>query len=141
EQTNKNVQLLLSRQKCILFCVNLNDNLGSPNPPSHVSSFLVGYDERMNFREGLFNVFRTVYDWAIMNLYYIPIMEKVYRTALGDPSIPSVNEIERNASIVLMNSQISFSLPRPLLPDIIEVGGMPLVPSKPVEPKELDDFL
>ncbi|CAG7833787.1 unnamed protein product [Allacma fusca] len=117
------------------------DNLGSPNPPSHVSSFLVGYDERMNFRQRLFNTFRSVYDWAIMNLYYNPTMERVYRTALEDPTIPCIKEIERNASIVLMNCQISFCPPKPLLPDIIEVGGMHLVPSKPVEPKVLDDFL
>ncbi|KAJ6630489.1 UDP-glucuronosyltransferase 2B10, partial [Pseudolycoriella hygida] len=53
----------------------------------------------------------------------------------------SIKEIEKNASIVLMNSQISFSSPRPYLPDMIEVGGLHLVPPKPVEPKELDDFL
>jgi glucuronosyltransferase len=76
-----------------------------------------------------------------MNLYYFPKMESVYRTALGDPNIPGIKEIERNASIVLMNSHISFSPPRPFLPDIIEVGGSHLVPPKPVQPKELDDFL
>jgi glucuronosyltransferase len=119
----------------------LADNLGSPNPPSHVSSILIGYDERMNFGERFLNFVRTLYEWGVMNLYYFPAMEKVYRTALGDPNIPSVREIERNASIVLMNSQISFSPPRPLLPDIIEVGGMHLIPAKAVQPKELDDFL
>ncbi|CAG7630501.1 unnamed protein product, partial [Allacma fusca] len=119
----------------------LADNLGTPNPPSHVSSILIGYDERMNFGQRFFNVFRSVYDWAILNFYYFPMAQSAYRTLLGDPTIPSIQEIERNASIVLMNSHISFSPPRPLLPDIIEVGGMHLIPSKPVQPKELDDFL
>jgi glucuronosyltransferase len=117
------------------------DNLGAPNPPSHVSSILVGYDHKMNFGQRLFNFVRNVYDWAIQNLYYYPKMENVYRTALGDPTIPGIKEIERNASIVLMSTHISFSPPRPLLPDFIEVGGMQLVPPKPVQPKELDDFL
>jgi glucuronosyltransferase len=117
------------------------DNLGAPSPPSHVSSILVGYDQKMNFGQRLFNFVRVLYDWAIMNLYYFPKMEHVYRTALGDPSLPGIREIEKNASIVLMASHISFSPPRPLLPDFIEVGGMHLVPPKPVQPKELDDFL
>jgi glucuronosyltransferase len=117
------------------------DNLGAPNPPSHVSSLLVGYDQKMHFGQRLFNFIRTVYDWAVMNLYYFPQMESVYRTALGDPTIPGIKEIERNASIVLMASHISFSPPRPLLPDMIEVGGIHLVPPKPVQPKELEDFL
>jgi glucuronosyltransferase len=117
------------------------DNLGAPNPPSHVSSLLVGYDQKMHFGQRLFNFVRVIYDWAIFNLYYVPKMENVYRTALGDPTIPGIKEIERNASIVLSASHISFSPPRPLLPDMIEVGGMHLVPPKPVEPKELDDFL
>ncbi|CAG7720590.1 unnamed protein product, partial [Allacma fusca] len=62
-------------------------------------------------------------------------MQKIYRNTLQDSNLPSIQEIERNASIVLMNSQISFNPPRPYLPDMIEVGGLHLVPPKPVEPK------
>lgn len=111
------------------------DNLGSPNPPSHTSSMLVGYEEEMSFRQRMFNVFRSVFDWAVMNWYYFPAMENIYRKALNDPHLPGIKEIERNTSIVLMNSQISFNSPRPYLPDLIEVGGLHLVPPKPVEPK------
>ncbi|CAG7720378.1 unnamed protein product, partial [Allacma fusca] len=118
----------------------ISDNMGTPSPPSFVSSLLIGYDERMNFGQRLFNFVRMLFDWAIMNLYYFPKMETIYRNALGDPTLPSVSEIEKNASIVLINSQISFNPPRPLMPDIIEVGGMHLLPAKPV-PKELDAFL
>lgn len=111
------------------------DNFGSPNPPSHVSSMLVGFEERMTFGERMFNVFRSVMDWAVMNWLYYPKMESIYRAALNDPNIPGIKEIERNSSIVLMNSQISFSSPRPYLPDMIEVGGLHLLPPRPVEPK------
>lgn len=117
------------------------DNLGSPNPPSHVSSMLVGYEERMSLWQRTFNYFRTFYDWAIMNWFYFPAMEATYRDAFNDPRMPGIKEIERNASILLMNSQISFSSPRPYLPDMIEVGGLHLAPANPVQPKELDDFL
>ncbi|XP_037050885.1 UDP-glucosyltransferase 2-like [Bradysia coprophila] len=117
------------------------DNLGSPNPPSYVSSMLVGYEERMSLWERMFNCFRTVFDWIVMNWFYFPRMEAIYRDAFNDPQMPGIKEIERNASILLMNSQISFSSPRPYLPDLIEVGGLHLVPAKPVQPKELDDFL
>lgn len=116
------------------------DNFGSPNPPSHVSSMLVGYEEQMSLRERTFNFFRTFYDWAIMNWLYFPTMEAIYRDAFNDPLMPGIKEIERNASIVLMNSQISFSSPRPYLPDLIEVGGLHLVPAKPVQPKVLSIF-
>lgn len=111
------------------------DNLGSPNPPSHTSSLLVGYEEKMTFGERVFNFGRTIFDWAVMNFYYFPAMESIYRDALNDPNLPGIKEIERNTSIVLMNSQISFANPRPFLPDLIEVGGLHLVPPKPVEPK------
>ncbi|CAG7663779.1 unnamed protein product, partial [Allacma fusca] len=40
----------------------------------------------------------------------------------------------------LYRNHITFQRPRPLLPDIVEVGGMHLVPAKPV-PKELEEFL
>lgn len=116
------------------------DNLGSPNPPSHTSSMLVGYEERMTLRERMFNVFRSIFDWAVMNWYYFPTMEAIYRKALNDPNLPGIKEIERNTSIVLMNSQISFNSPRPYLPDLIEVGGLHLVPPQPVEPKVISIF-
>ncbi len=117
------------------------DNLGSPNPPSHVSSMLVGYEERMTLRERMFNTFRSVFDYAIMNWYYFPAMEATYRKAFNDPQMPGIKEIEKNVSIVLMNSQISFSSPRPYLSDMIEVGGLHLVPANPVQPKVISIYL
>jgi glucuronosyltransferase len=94
----------------------------------------------MNFKERMWNFLKTCIDSAIVNWYYYPSMEKVYRTALNDPTIPPIKEILKNTSLIMTNSHITYQRPRPYLPDIIEVGGMHLVPSKPV-PKDLEEFL
>jgi glucuronosyltransferase len=117
------------------------DNLGTPSPPSFVPNSMVAATDRLSFLTRLRNFIHIGLDNLILHLYYYPLIEKLYRDILNDPSIPPVTEIEKNASLMLSNSHISFNQPRPMLPDIIEVGGMHLVPAKPVQPKELDDFL
>jgi glucuronosyltransferase len=118
----------------------LTDVLGTPSPTSFVSSSLVGYGDKMSFKERMWNLLKTSFDSAVVNWYYYPLMEKVYRAALNDPTIPPIKEILKNTSLVLTNSHITYQRPRPYLADIIEVGGMHLVPSKPV-PKDLEEFI
>ncbi|CAG7709878.1 unnamed protein product, partial [Allacma fusca] len=117
------------------------DTLGTPSPPSFVSAAMLANADRMGFLTRIWNIINVAIDWSILQFYYYPMIQNMYREALNDPTIPSIKEIESNVSIILANSQISFNQPRPLMPDIIEVGGMHLVPAKPVQPKELDDFL
>lgn len=49
----------------------------------------------------------------------------------GD-GIPDVAEIAKNISLVLVNQHYSFTGPKPLSNQLIEVGGMHLKTSKPI---------
>lgn len=46
--------------------------------------------------------------------------------------IPDVAEIAKNISLVLVNQHYSFTGPKPLSNQLIEVGGLHLKPSKPI---------
>jgi glucuronosyltransferase len=46
----------------------------------------------------------------------------------------------KNASLVLSNSHFTLNYPRPLLPEVIDVGGMHCRPSKPL-PQALEEFV
>lgn len=55
--------------------------------------------------------------------YLYPKVESVYRNILGF-QVPSVDEIQRQASLLLMNSHFSINYPRPFLEGMVEVGGL-----------------
>ena len=107
-------------------------NLGTPSPPSFTPSILTGFTDQMTYVERLMNFVAITFNWAIMKFYYYPKMESVYREYFNDPTIPSIEEIEKNVSIVLANSHVSITRPKALMPDIIDVGGLHLEPAKPL---------
>ena len=66
-------------------------------------------------------------------------LDNVLQKYFGNTKI-SLEEIERNASLVLVNSHHSLGYPRPLLPNVIEVGGMHCRPSKSLENVDYELF-
>jgi glucuronosyltransferase len=105
--------------------------IGTPSPPSFVPFAFFGFSDNMSYSERIQNFLGLTLNWFARTFLYHPKMEKVYRDLI-DPNLPSIKEIEANASIILSNSHVSFTKPRPLMPDIVEVGGLHLKSSKPV---------
>ena len=111
---------------------SLVSTLGSPSPLSFVPNLFTSYGEKMNFWERFMNFGWEVVLNGIQKYYFVPKMENLYRSILGDPTIPSYEDIIKNVSLVLSNSHFSMGGRRPFLPDVIEVGGMHCRPAKPL---------
>jgi glucuronosyltransferase len=93
----------------------------------------------MSFLQRLENVLLDVH-WTLFCKYDLyPAMDKVARKYLGQ-DIPSSEEIQKNVSLVFSNSHFTINAPAPVLPDVIEIGGMQCVPPKPV-PTDIEEFL
>jgi glucuronosyltransferase len=104
---------------------------GNPSLPSHNPLLhFYAYSDEMSFLERAHNFLGLIYYNYVRNYRYNPAMEAVYKEYF--PSAPSVRDIERNASLVLSNSHASLNYPRPLLPDIVETGGMHCRAAKPL---------
>ncbi|ODM90398.1 2-hydroxyacylsphingosine 1-beta-galactosyltransferase [Orchesella cincta] len=57
--------------------------------------------------------------------------EDMYRKYLPNGNqLPGLDEIQANSSLMFTNSHFTINYPRPLLPDVIEVGGMHTRPAK-----------
>ena len=67
-------------------------------------------------------------------------VESVVQRVLGDPTV-SLSELEKNVSMVLVNSHYSLGHPRPLMPNVVEVGAMHCRPARPLQDKALREFL
>jgi glucuronosyltransferase len=93
----------------------------------------------MTFFQRVKNALGTIALSGVFRFYYNPIMEKIYRAHFGQDT-PGVEEIKYNVSLILANGHFSLNFPRPLMPEVIDVGGMHCRPANPL-PKDLDDFL
>ncbi|CAB3376275.1 Hypothetical predicted protein [Cloeon dipterum] len=100
-----------------------NYALANPTPLSYYPNPLLEYTHKMTFTERLTNVVMTTL-WDLGHFYYyLPRHDTISKTLFG-PETPHVLELESRAAVVLVNQHFSLNYPRPLLPNVIEVGGM-----------------
>lgn len=106
-------------------------------PPSFVPNSFAPFGDKMNFKERVLNYvadqFMNIMGKISWNKYY----SKMYQDHLG-ADFPNINEIDQNLSLVLTNSHFSLSYPRPVQPDVVEVGGMHTRPPKPLPKVSFD---
>ncbi|XP_063221113.1 UDP-glycosyltransferase UGT5-like [Bacillus rossius redtenbacheri] len=112
---------------------------GNPGNPSHVPVNLLGHADRMTFWERLVNTVFLLGAKLVHRLVLEPRMAAVVERHFG-ASVPPLGDIARNASVCLLNTHFSLNQPRPLLPSIVEVGGLHM--QEPgVLPMDLQRFL
>jgi glucuronosyltransferase len=93
-------------------------------PPSYVPVDQVASShDRMGIVQRIINFLAYHYLNVFYNRIYLPEMESVYRRYFGK-DVPSAREIEKNASLALMNGHFSLVGPKPKLPVLIDVGGI-----------------
>lgn len=96
--------------------------MGNPENPSYTPSFLLPYTSYMSFGERVLNF--IVHNLILFEYKYryLPEQEAIARKYFKD--IPPFWNIASNFSIVLVNSAFGLDDTRPLLPNVIPVGGM-----------------
>ncbi|KAF5302668.1 hypothetical protein FQA39_LY19052 [Lamprigera yunnana] len=100
-----------------------SEDMGNPSNPAYVPCISVSASDKMSFLQ---KVESTVKSIGVSYIYrrYIsnnnqPIAEKVF-----GKDLPSVLDISKNTSLLFLNTYISTSRPKPLVPGIIEIGGI-----------------
>ena len=75
--------------------------------------------DNMSFLERWFNVLFTAYDWAVRKFQYLPAEEELARKYFAHLApLPSLEDLHRNVSIVLVNTHRALAPPRPSMPSI-----------------------
>lgn len=116
----------------------VNGLVGNSAPRSYVVDIFLGYDGKMNFWQRLNNLAIGIFSEINNRLFLNPGMNKIVQKYF--PGAPSVEELNTNVSLVLLNSHISTHQPVPHLPNMIEIGGFHVYPPKSL-PKDLKDYL
>jgi glucuronosyltransferase len=97
--------------------------VGNPEPAAFAPILFLPYTDHMNFWQRSINFISGMLIQILHNFVLKPSMNAAAREFFGD-GIPTIQELEVNASIVLINHHVSLNYPRPLNPNVIEVGGM-----------------
>lgn len=117
-----------------------NDMVGNPAPPSYVANPLLSYTDHMTFFERLGNTLHAIVEHFYFDYIYMPIQSEIYDKVFADPK-PSLDTLRRNVSLVLLNTHVSLSFPKPYVPNMIEIGGVQINPKPKPLPLEIRRFL
>ena len=116
---------------------------GSVTPYSFVPHMvLCDYDDEMTFVERVHNVLFSMYDAVYRKFFYLPAMNQMvskYFSSLASP-LPSVEELERSISLILVNSHFAMIRPRPLMPGMVNIAGSHIKPVKQL-PTDIQQFM
>ena len=116
--------------------------MGAMSPWSHVPHEFMSFTDHMTFYERVYNVLGHVFEHFYRKYHYLPLqdeMAKKYFLHLPGP-LPSVSELEKQISVIILNSHVPLSTPRPTVQGMVQVGGLHIKEPKPL-PDELQSFL
>ncbi|XP_073825818.1 UDP-glycosyltransferase family 301 member D1 [Musca autumnalis] len=122
---------------------NMDHAMGLVTPWSVIPHLLLAHSDRMTFKQRFYNVYLSVYDAVMRRWHYMPRMQKMAERHFGPHirgPLPNVRDLEKNISLMLINSHRSTDLPRPSMPGLINVGGAHIKPAKPL-PHDIKNFI
>ncbi|KAH8329472.1 hypothetical protein KR074_011519 [Drosophila pseudoananassae] len=115
------------------------ERMGAPMIPSHVPALFMAQSQNMDFGGRLANWFSThALNW-MYKLLSVPAADALVQFKFGH-DVPSVGELAKNTSVFFVNQHYSLSGPKPLPPNVIELGGIHIQKSKPL-PADLQRIL
>ncbi|XP_001988523.2 UDP-glycosyltransferase UGT5 [Drosophila grimshawi] len=122
---------------------NMDHAMGILTPWSVIPHLLLPHTDQMTFTQRVYNTYLSVYDAAMRRWWYLPRMQQIAEKYFGAAikgALPHVHDLERNISLMLINSHRSVDLPRPSMPGLINVGGAHIQPAKEL-PHDMQNFL
>uniref|UniRef100_UPI0037E71702 UDP-glucuronosyltransferase 1A1-like n=1 Tax=Semicossyphus pulcher TaxID=241346 RepID=UPI0037E71702 len=110
---------------------------GCPSPPSYVPRFLTGYTDKMNFKERMINTVVALLEPLMCRLMYWHF-DTIAHQFLGEKV--GVAELLSESDIWLMRFDFTLELPRPLMPNLVLIGGINCNVRNPL-PKDLETWV
>ncbi|XP_030081391.1 UDP-glucuronosyltransferase 2B15-like [Drosophila hydei] len=120
----------------------LSSLTGIINPWSYVAHGWKPYTDRMSLTERIDSVFCSLAEEVMRKFWYYPAQNEIIQKHLSKQfkNLPTVKQLERNISVILLNSYMPLEAPRPTSFNMIPVGGLHIKPTKPL-PSNIKKFL
>jgi glucuronosyltransferase len=109
----------------------MGDWVGNPSPYSYVPDPFQNFSDRMDFWERILNTLGNTFQKVTRLFYYLPKQQALLEKYFSDYApVPSIPDLDSSTSLILVNHHFSISYPRPLMPNIVQVGGMHIKSAK-----------
>ncbi|XP_034654248.1 UDP-glucuronosyltransferase 2B13 isoform X1 [Drosophila subobscura] len=121
---------------------HMSQMMGLITPWSFVPHGFMPFTDRMSFLERVKNSYASLYEDLDRLLNYFPKMDAVSREFFGPVlgEVPKVKQMEREISVMLLNSHAPLTTARPTVDAMVPVGGMHIYPPKAL-PADMQAFL
>ncbi|XP_046736269.1 UDP-glycosyltransferase UGT5-like [Diprion similis] len=100
----------------------VNDMVANPEDPAYIPHVFSGLSGQLNFWQRLQNTL-TLWKAKLSYTRYTAYQNDKIKKHFG-PQAPSLDEVRRDVSLVLVNSHYSLNGIRPFTPAVVEVGGL-----------------
>ncbi|XP_048200449.1 UDP-glucuronosyltransferase 1A7 isoform X7 [Perognathus longimembris pacificus] len=120
-----------------IFCHYLEEGAQCPAPPSYVPRGILGFTDAMTFQERVWNYINHLGVHMFCPLFYKTVSEAASEI-LQTPVTPY--ELYSQVSIWLLRSDFVLDFPRPVMPNIVYIGGMNCHQGKPLS-KEFEGYI
>lgn len=107
------------------------DRVGGPDNPSYIPTIVTRAAGKMNFKERMINTLYYIYFKLAWKYYSEWPADKMLKENFG-PDTPYINDLLYNTSMVFVNGHFSLDGPRPLVPNMVEIGGIHIKPPRPI---------
>ncbi|KAH8324775.1 hypothetical protein KR074_000597, partial [Drosophila pseudoananassae] len=120
----------------------LSQLVGIVSPWSYVPHKWMAYTDRMTFWERIGNAFVSGSEDLYREFKYYPEQDAILRKHFSNilDRVPTIKELERNISAILLNTYLPLASPRPTSFNMIQVGGLHIEPPKGLS-RDLQEFL
>lgn len=119
----------------------INEVIGTPSPLSYVPHPFLKYTDNMNLFERIWNFIVFIMDYAMYKLFFLPKQAAIYEATFPDPKPGFDYLMKHGVSLAILNSHFSTSYPRPLVPNMIEIGGSQINRNPKPLPTDIQNFL
>uniref|UniRef100_UPI003AB02ED2 UDP-glucuronosyltransferase-like n=1 Tax=Centroberyx gerrardi TaxID=166262 RepID=UPI003AB02ED2 len=108
-----------------------------PSPPSYVPRFFTGFTDKMNFKERVINTLVSLLEPLLCRLLF-GRFDQIASQFLGEDV--GVAEVLSDSAIWLLRSDFTLEFPRPLMPNVVLVGGINCNVRNPL-PEDLESWV
>ncbi|XP_049819200.1 UDP-glycosyltransferase UGT5-like [Aethina tumida] len=116
-----------------------HDMVGNPTNPVTTTDPMLPFGVNKSFPERIKSVLYQMILRFYWNWYLLPRVDTIARKYLNN-NIPYMGDVEKNVSLLLLNTNVVMNYPRPNVPNVVEIGQMHIKKKKPL-PKNLKAFL
>ncbi|XP_065219023.1 UDP-glycosyltransferase UGT5-like isoform X26 [Planococcus citri] len=113
--------------------------MGLPANPSYLAVEFNGYTSKMNFFQRLSNTLMNYYTRISYEYRSRDVYDEMTREIFGN-SVSRMRDVVKKVSLLLLNIHFSYGIPRPMVPNVVEIAGLHIKQSQPL-PENIEKFI